>query len=236
MGLIVHHLQTSQSERVVWLCEELGLNYTLKLHQRSPLLSPPAIKQLNPLGAAPILEDDSTNPPLILCESGAIVEYLIHKHASSDLQDQLYLPPTHPDYAPFLYWWHTSNGTIQPSISRNLALSLVKSANPDDPAISAHRNRLMNMLKHVDDRLRSVPYLAGGEFTVADIMSVWCFSTVRVFYPFGLEGCDGIQGWLKRCTQREAYKRAVERAEEGNEHWEGPYLGVEKPELFHALS
>ena len=228
MTITVHHLQVSQSERIVWLCEELGLDYKLVLHQRAPVFSPQAIKDLNPLGAAPILEDDSFGPKLTLAESGAIAEYLIHKHGNG----RLYLPPSHPNYADFLYWWHLSNGNIQPVIGRVLTSSRIKAVDgADDAGVKATKERLDIMLRHVNDRLSKVPWLAGDEFTVADIMTLFSFSTMRTFIPIDLTGYDGLVTWMKRCSERPAYQRSREKGDADN----GPYLTAETPELFPPL-
>lgn len=93
MPLTVHHMRTSQSERIVWLCEELGIPYTLKLHQRDPLRAPKELQQMHPLGTSPVIEDsrDAGGQPLVLGESGAIAEYLINTHGGG----RLALPPDH---------------------------------------------------------------------------------------------------------------------------------------------
>ncbi len=103
--LRIHHLGHSQSERIVWLCEELGLPYELQHHARDPAtkLSPPELRALHPLGAAPLVQDGD----LLLAESAAIVEYIIVKHGDGRLK----LGPEHPDYATFLYWFHFSTAT-----------------------------------------------------------------------------------------------------------------------------
>ena len=81
--LTVHHLHRSQSERIVWLCEELGIPYELKCYKRDPvtILAPPELKALHPMGAAPVITDDR----LVLAESAAIVEYIIAKHGGGRL-------------------------------------------------------------------------------------------------------------------------------------------------------
>jgi len=96
--LKIHHLGHSQSERIVWLCEELALPYELVQYTRDAVtrLSPPALRALHPLGAAPVLQDDG----LQLAESAAIVEYIIVVHGGGRLK----LEPPHPDYAAYLYW------------------------------------------------------------------------------------------------------------------------------------
>ena len=115
--LTVHHLEKSQSERIVWLCEELGLSYELKRYERDPVsrLAPPAYQALHPSGTAPVISDGS----LVLGESGAIIEYIIAKHGGG----RLALGPDDPDYAHYLYWFHYANGTLQPSMGRNMILA-----------------------------------------------------------------------------------------------------------------
>ncbi|KAK5070952.1 hypothetical protein LTR64_003927 [Lithohypha guttulata] len=227
MTITVHHLQVSQSERIVWLCEELGLDYNLQLYKRSPIFSPPEIKALNPLGAAPILDDDSFGTPIRLSESAAIVEWIVQKHGNG----KLFLDKSHKDYADFLYWWHASNGTIQPAVSRVLAVSSAARGDPNNPTLSNYVNRLKILFDHVNERLLKVPHLAGEEFTAADIMTVFSFTTMRVFYPVPLEGYDGILRWLQRCTDRAAYKRALEKSDPEMK----PQIRAEAPELFPPI-
>lgn len=100
MTLTIHHLQVSQSERLVWLCEELNIDYTLEIHQRAPIFSPESLKKLHPMLAAPIIVDSNVSPPLTLAESGACAEYISVKYGKS----QFILPPDHPNYADYLYW------------------------------------------------------------------------------------------------------------------------------------
>src|SRR5215475_8709131 len=106
--LTVHHLGHSQSERIVWLCEELGIPYELKRYERRAdnRLAPPEYKALHPLGAAPVITDGT----LVLAESGAVVEYLIQTYGGG----RLAMPSGQPDYPAYLYWFHFANGTLQP--------------------------------------------------------------------------------------------------------------------------
>ena len=91
--LTVHHLGKSQSERAIWLCEELEVPYELKRYERDPLtmLAPPEFKALHPMGAAPVITDGA----LVLAESGAVIEYIIARHGGG----RLALGPDHPDFA-----------------------------------------------------------------------------------------------------------------------------------------
>src|SRR6185503_19868977 len=115
--LTVHHLGKSQSERIVWLCEELGIPYELKIYDRDPVtrLAPPAYKALHPIGTAPVI----TVGDLVLGESGAIIEYVVARYGNG----RLVLRPHHPDYAHFVYWFHFANGTLQPATGRCMILS-----------------------------------------------------------------------------------------------------------------
>ncbi|ORY19514.1 glutathione S-transferase [Clohesyomyces aquaticus] len=231
-GLTVHHLQVGQGERIPFLLEELEIPYTLKLYQRSPVLSPPELKALHPMGASPVLEDATSSPdaPLLLAESGAIVEYIIHKHGNG----RLALPPSHPNYADYLYWFHFSNSNLQPTIFRRFAVGSVTKSNPEDPRFVNVDQRMWGVIKHVENRLSQTRYLAGDEFTAADVMSVWCFTTMRKFAPFNLSVYPNILAWLKRCTERPGYRRAMEKGD--------PDLAIEElisakgPGLFEAFA
>src|SRR5438270_1486422 len=110
--LTVHHLGKSQSERIVWLCEELGIPYELKCYARAPLLAPPEYKALHPIGAAPVITDGE----LVLAESGAIVQYITSRYGAG----RLALTDGHPHFAAFLYWFHFANGTLQARMGRCL--------------------------------------------------------------------------------------------------------------------
>ena len=195
--LTVHHLGVSQSERIIWLCEELEIPYELKLHKRSPMLSPPEVKALHPLGAAPIIQDGS----LTLAESEAVAEWVVYKHGDG----RLVLPPSHPNYADYLYWYHFANGSLQPGISR-MGMMRLAGANVESDIFKALDGKRNNYIKLVDDRLKATNnWLAGGEFTLADIMTVFTCTRMRVFSPFDLESYTNILAYLQRVAKRPAY-------------------------------
>jgi glutathione S-transferase len=203
--ITIHHLGHSQSERILWLCEELGLPYELKRYARDPVtrLSPPELKALHPLGAAPLIEDGG----LMLAESAAIVEYLIAQHGGGRLKPV----PQHPDFAAFLYWFHFANGTLQPAMLRLLTLTRVL---PEDhPVRVAANERLDKALALVEERLAQAPYLAGEALTAADIMSVFSLTTMRLFLPVDLAPCPHIRAYLRRIGERPAYRRAMAKGD-----------------------
>jgi len=204
--LKIHHLGHSQSERIVWLCEELELPYELLHYTRDAVtrLSPPELKTLHPLGAAPLMEDGD----LLLAESAAIVEYIIVKHGGGRFK----LGPDHPDYADFLYWFHFSNGNLQSGMLRFMSMNRAGLA-ANHPALVAVKGRLDLLLALVEDRLGKVPYFAGQEFTAADIMSVFSFTTMRLFQPLDLAPYPNIRAYLQRIGARPAYQRAMAKGD-----------------------
>lgn len=208
--LTIHHLGKSQSERIVWLCEELGVPYELKHYVRDPvtMLSPPELRALHPLGVAPVITDGD----LVLAESGAIVEYIIGKYGAGRLS----LGPAHPDFAQYLYWFHFANANLQPNMGRNMVLRRLDLAE-DNPTLVGMRGRLDRALALVDARLGEVDYLAGNEFTAADIMIVFTLSTMRYFLPVDLAPYPNILAYLARIGSREAYQRAMQKGDPGME-------------------
>jgi glutathione S-transferase len=204
--LTIHHLGKSQSERIIWLCEELGLPYDLKHYPRDPLtiLSPPELKALHPLGAAPVITDEG----LMLAESGAIVQYIIAKHG----QDRLAPGTTDPDFAPYLYWFHFANANLQSHMGRNMILRRLNLA-ADNPTLLATQGRLDQALELVEARLGEVNYLAGQAFSAADIMTVFSLTTMRHFLPLDLAPYPHILDYLQRIGRRAAYQRAMRRGD-----------------------
>lgn len=204
--LTVHHLGKSQSERIVWLCEELEIPYALVLHTRDPAtrLSPPSLLALSPTGSAPVI----TEADLVLAESGAIIDYIIARHG----QGRLTLGLDHPDFAAYLYWLHFANGTLQPTMGRSMIGHRLKL--PDgNPVLLSMRARLDRALAAVEARLATVPYFAGETFTAADIMTVFCLTTMRLFTPLDLAPYPAILAYLQRIGARPAYQRAMAKGD-----------------------
>lgn len=200
--LVIHHLGHSQSERIVWLCEELGVPYRLRHYARDATtrLSPPELKAMHPLGAAPLVEDGE----VLLAESGAIVEYILARHGEGRLR----LAPEHPDYAAFLYWFHFANGNLQSAFYRLMMVHRA-AATPEHPVLVSVQCRFDELLRFVDARLRTATWLAGDTFTAADIMSVFSLTTMRLFQPVDLAPYPGIRAYLQRVGERPAYRRAM---------------------------
>jgi glutathione S-transferase len=199
--ITIYHLSTSRSERIVWLMEELDLGYTLQEFAReSNGAAPEAMRDIHPLGKAPIIRDGD----LVLAESGAIVDYIVHRHGAG----RLALPPTDPAYARYLYWLHFAEGSLMTLLLIALVLSRIPAAN-ESPAGARVAARVKQMLSFVDGELGSGPYFAGEEFTAADIMMTFPFTTMRRFLDYDLAPFLNIVAYLKRVEARPAYRKAM---------------------------
>ena len=206
--LIVHHLGRSQSERIVWLCEELGVGYELRRYERDPLtrLAPPEYKALHPIGTAPVISDGR----MVLGESGAIVEYLIQKYGGARLARR----EGHPEFADYLYWLHFANGSFQALLHRTLVARRLAPP-PEHRVLADLQKRLDRALEFLNRRLGETEYLAGSELTAADIMMVFSLTTMRSFSPYDLKPYAHILAYLRRIGAREAYRRAMQKGDPG---------------------
>ncbi|MGH8778093.1 glutathione S-transferase family protein [Paraburkholderia sp.] len=204
--LTVHHLGTSQSERIVWLCEELAIPYELRIYNRDPVtrLGPPEYKALHPLGTAPIISDGET----VLAESTAIIEYILAKYGRGNLVPAV-SDATFPDY---LFWFHFANGSLQPNMGRTMLLRRV-GLPAGDHTLNWVNGRLDLALNLVENRLGETAYLAGNAFTAADIVAVFSLTTMRIFLPFDLSPYPNILAYLQRIGARDGYRRAMKKGD-----------------------
>jgi glutathione S-transferase len=161
---------------------------------------------LHPIGTAPVISDGE----LVLAESGAVVDYIIAKYGDGRLR----LSTDHPDFAPFLYWFHFANGTLQAQMGRNMILNRLNLAQ-DNPILQATRGRVDRSFDLVNARLGETEFLAGREFTAADIMIGFSLTTMRYFMPYDLGRCPNIVRYLARISGRPAYRSAMEKGDPG---------------------
>jgi glutathione S-transferase len=203
--LTVHHLGISQSDRIVWLCEELEIAYDLKLYARDPVsrLAPAEYKALHPAGTAPVITDGD----LVLGESGAIIDYIIAKYGKG----RLALTPDHPDYVEYLRWFHFANGSMMPSWMIEMVVTMLGVA--DTPITTSLRSRLDTAFNMVEARLGAADYFAGSIFTAADIIMLFPLTTMRMFNPRDLAPYPNIRAYLSRIAARPAYQRAIKKAD-----------------------
>ena len=205
--LTVHHLGISQSERIVWLCEELGIDYAFKRYDRRAdnRLAPDEYKALHPMGIAPVITDDD----LVLGESGAICDYISVKYGGGRLSPG----PDDPDFADHLFWFHWSNGTFMTTLMMQLVLAGGGGdANPASVFVNDRSRRGWEM---VEKRLGETPFFGGRNLTTADIMMVYCLTTSRAFRGLTIDGYPNLKAYLARIGERPAYRRAMAKAEPG---------------------
>lgn len=201
--LTVHHLGISQSERIVWLCEELALSYRLVRYDRDPVtrLAPPEYKALHPFGTAPVIVDGA----VVLAESAAIMEYIIARHGKG----RLAVRPDAPNYAEYLFWFHFANGSMMPV----QFAGMIKPTADETPRTRISRERCERTWQMVESRLGEVPYFAGQEFTAADIIMMFPLTTMRVFAPRDISGYPNVLAYLQRIGARPAYSQAMRKGD-----------------------
>lgn len=158
--ITIHHLGLSQSDRIVWLMEELNLPYKLKWYDRVNRLARPEYLALHPASTAPVIEDGDR----VLAESAVILEHICHTHAGG----RLTVGPKQPNYAEYLYWMHFNNN-VQGLFFAKLVLG--SSLGPDAQLAGGFiKRREDKYFSYLNQRLGESPYLAGPEFTCADVM------------------------------------------------------------------
>jgi glutathione S-transferase len=201
--LTVHHLGISQSERIVWLCEELSVPYQLQRYDRDPVtrMAPPQYKALHPFGTAPIITDGT----LVLAESGAIIEYLIARYGKG----RLAVGADAANYPDYLFWFHFANGSMMP-----VQFAGALKPSPDEtPRTRNMRERCERSWRLVEDRLGVAPYFAGSEFTAADIIMLFPLTTMRAFVPRDLAPFPNVRAYLQRIGSRPAYRQAMQKGD-----------------------
>ena len=201
--IIVHHLNNSRSQRILWLLEELGLPYEIKRYQRDPKtnLAPPELKAINALGKSPVIEDGAN----VVIESGAIVDYLIRHHGGGRLQPAAGTP----DFEVYKQWLHYAEGSAMlPLMLRLYVGRLGDGGAPLKPRIDSE---LANHLGYVDKSLEGRDFLVGDSLTGADIQMSFVAEAardLRAQYP-------AMDAWIRRLWARPAYQRGLQRG--------GPY-------------
>jgi len=199
--ITIYHLDSSRSERIVWLMEELALPYRLELFKRQPTgAAPDTLKSIHALGRAPIIRDGET----VLAESGAIVDYIIHRYG----QGRLAVAPESQDYARYLYWLHFAEGSLMAVLIVPLVLTRVPEGTAS-PAGVRMLERMRQTLVYIDAELAKASYFAGDTFSAADLMMTFPFTTMRLFLNYDLAPYPNILAFLARIEARPAYRKAM---------------------------
>ncbi|RYD53689.1 MAG: glutathione S-transferase [Sphingomonadales bacterium] len=197
--IIVHHLENSRSQRVLWMLEELDLPYEVKRYQRNKatMLAPPELKRVHPLGKSPVIEHEGR----AIAETGAIVEYLVEQ-----ADGRLGAPAHRSDALHYRHFLHYAEGSLMPPLLLKLVLSRVplfgKAAQKKiKPMIDVH-------LDYVEAELAARPWFAGPEMTAADIMMSFPLEAA-VARAGATEGRPHIAAWLQTIHARPAYQKAL---------------------------
>ncbi|NQV87751.1 MAG: glutathione S-transferase [Woeseiaceae bacterium] len=218
--ITVHHLENSRSQRILWLLEELGVDYDIKKYRRDPVtsLAPPELLALHPLGKAPVLTDGEYT----LAESGAIIEYLVDNYDDGKLRPAAGTP----ERLSFTYWLHYAEGSFMPLMLLSLIISRIETApmpffaKPVAIGIAAKiRGGYLdaNVQRNVDfleSSLNQSAWFCGDDLTAADIQMSFAVEAAAV-RSIGRDDYPNLAAFLDRMKARPAYQRALDKG--------GPY-------------
>lgn len=203
--LTIHHLNNSRSQRVLWLLEELGVEYNVRNYERDNVtnLAPPELLEVHPLGKSPVLTDDVNT----VIESGAIIDYIVRHYGQGRLAPE----PGTAAYENYLQWMHYAEGSAMlPLMLKMYTSRLPDGGEPLQPRINSElENHLGFMNKALDDQ----SWFVGNEFSAADIQLSFVPQVAKLLY--GLDNFPNLEAFLTRIHARPGYQRAHERG--------GPY-------------
>ncbi|MGQ2981831.1 MAG: glutathione S-transferase [Polaromonas sp.] len=217
--ITVHHLNHSRSQRILWLLEELGLDYAIQRYERDPktMLAPASLRAVHPLGKSPVITDGE----LTIAESGAIVDYLINRYGAGRLAPAA----DTAERLRYTYWLHYAEGSAMSPLLLKLVFDKIETApmpffvKPIAKAISAKAKssfiepQIRQHLDYLEAELGKSPWFAGGEFSGADIQLSFPLEAAEA--RGGLDaGRPRLMDFLKRIHARPAYQRAIERGGE----------------------
>ena len=217
--IVVHHLNNSRSQRILWLLEELELPYEIKRYQRqASMLAPPELKKVHPLGKAPVITDGDR----VVAESGAILEYLVGRYD----RNRLLTPLDEEEALECRYWLHYAEGSLMPLVVMRLIFS--RMGKPPVPWLlrpigAAFGNgvrkgfldkQLTTHRQFIEQHLTRPPWFAGQHLTLADIQM--SFPIQGLAARGGLDGMLATQAWLDKISRRPAWQRAIQQGGELN--------------------
>ena len=218
--VIVHHLDNSRSQRVLFLLEELGVPYEVVHHRRDKktMLAPPALLAVHPLGKSPVIVDKDGDGDVTVAESGAILEYLVERYGDGRLEPARGTP----DHRRYTYWMHYAEGSLMPLLVMKLVFNRIEKSpmpffvRPIARAISGQVKKLFidpnlqRNVAYIESELGRSEWLAGDAFTACDVQMSF---PVEVAQARGGVDADTprLLAYIARLKARPAYQRAVER-------------------------
>jgi glutathione S-transferase len=217
--LTVHHLETSRSQRILWLLEELGVPYELRVYRRDPAtrLAPAELKAIHPLGKSPVVTDDGE----VIAESGAIIEYLVEKFGSRGQGELAHLQPAPgtPEYRQCRYWMHYAEGSLMNWLVMKLVfVSIPKRPMPffakpiaraicDKVQVQLVDPNLQAALTFIEDHLARNRWFAGNDITMADFQMSFAVEAL-LSRATGTGSYPRLREYRDRIRARPAYQRA----------------------------
>lgn len=202
--IVVHHLNDSRSQRILWLLEELGLPYEIARYDRDAAtrLAPAELKAVHPLGKSPVVTDEGRT----INESGAIIDYIVRRHANGRLAPD----PASADYDTYQQWLHYSEGSAM--LPLMLFMYVGRLGEAGAPLHPRLESEIANHMGYVEQSLAGKDWLM-GEFSAADIQMSFVGEVLGAFGR--LDRYPNIAAWVKRFQARPAYRAALEKG--------GPY-------------
>ena len=215
MTITVHHLNNSRSQRILWLLEELDLEYEVKRYKRNPktMLAPDSLREVHPLGKSPVITDGE----LTLAESGAIVEYLVERYG-----DGRFAPaPGTPDRLRYTYWLHYAEGSAMPPLVMQLVFNQIDQKTPfflspiakiitGEVKKTFIKPQITQNLDYLEAELKKSAWFVSDEFTAADIQLSFPLEAAAAYAGLD-ESRPQLMDFLKRIHARPAYQKALER-------------------------
>jgi glutathione S-transferase len=205
MTIIVHHLENSRSQRILWMLDELGLPHEIVRYERNKktMLAPPELRKVHPLGKSPVIQDEGT----VVAETGAIVEYLVEKAGG-----RLGAPADREGALRYRFWLHYAEGSMMPPLLLKLVLSKIPimgkiAIKRIQPMIDVH-------LDYIESELGKRPWFAGDAMTAADVMMSFPLEAARSRGGLG-PSRPNTTAWLDKVHALPAYQRALKEG--------GPY-------------
>ena len=198
--ITVHHLDNSRSQRILWLLEELGLNYEIIHYKRSPLgLAPPELKAVHPLGKSPVVDLDGQT----VAESGAAVELIAQRYGRGRLAPEI----GSPEYARYLEWLHYPEGSLSLPSSMIMFGRIFK---VDNPGYQSYAQSQVDLhLAYVARALAGRNFLIGDDLTAADVQLTFTLQAARRSKLLGSH--PELTAYIERMEARPAYQRGIDK-------------------------
>jgi glutathione S-transferase len=199
--IIVHHLDDSRSQRILWLLEELAEPYEIRRYKRDPStrLAPSGLRQVHPLGKSPVIDDDGR----VVAESGAIIDYILRRYGKGRLQPAA----SDPKFDDHVHWMHYAEGSAMPALI--VRINVARAGDAAKGLLPRLDGEIALQLAYIDRALEGRPYILGRDLTAADIQLSFVGELAAGF--FGIAEYPNVDSWVKRFQQRPAYRAALTR-------------------------